>query len=159
MAAVEVPKWLTSILDANFHDPCKEHKDKENTHFCLDCNGKVLCKTCKTQSSMHAGHKVLQVYKASHRAVLRIQDIGLLFDISDIHPYSINSYSIVFLRPRIKEANHAKSCMMDLSTLAAHGCAKTEVISSSFTREKGNRFTVFASRDGDPPKLTQMLSS
>ncbi|KAG2724639.1 hypothetical protein I3760_01G028100 [Carya illinoinensis] len=134
--AAQVPRWLISILDANFHNPCKEHKDKEYTLFCLDCDGQVLCKSCKTQWSMHADHVVLQVYKASHQTVLRIEDIGLLFEISDIHPYSINSYPIVFLYSRNKNqmqvmrANAAHKCeaksMMDLTN--ADGCTRTEVL-------------------------------
>ena len=61
--AAQVPRWLISILDANFYGPCKEHKDKEYILLCLNCDGKVLCKSCKTQCNIHADHTVLQVIK------------------------------------------------------------------------------------------------
>ncbi|KAF5463881.1 hypothetical protein F2P56_014008 [Juglans regia] len=164
--AAQVPQWLTSILDANFHNPCKEHKDEEYTLFCLDCDGKVFCKSCKTQCGiMHADHVVQQVYKASHQAVLRIQDIGLLFEISEIHPYSINSYPVVFLRPRKKNqmqvmranAAHkceAKSMMQDL-TKVADGCARTHevLMISQVVTANGSTVLQFCPESRDQEKM------
>ncbi|KAL5557197.1 hypothetical protein UlMin_039433 [Ulmus minor] len=94
------PKWLEAMFDANFYEKCEEH-NKDCTQFCIKCMKIASCENCiKHSQQQHQNHKVIKVVKSSHQAAIRIMDLKTLLDISDIHPYSINSKPIVYLCKR-----------------------------------------------------------
>ncbi|XVF17793.1 hypothetical protein REPUB_Repub10bG0154500 [Reevesia pubescens] len=92
------PCWLMPLLEAKFYSLFESH-DSKNTFFCLDCMGLVHCEGC-LKAKEHPGHKILQVYKASHQVTIKIDDIHKLMDISSIQPYINNDSKVVYINQR-----------------------------------------------------------
>ncbi|XP_010926085.1 protein RGF1 INDUCIBLE TRANSCRIPTION FACTOR 1 [Elaeis guineensis] len=96
------PSWLEPLLNTKFFGLCDAHKDlrksEENT-YCIDCN-RCMCPHCLAFSSVHRGHRLLQIRRYVYQDVIRITDMQKLIDCSKVQPYTVNSAKVLLLNPR-----------------------------------------------------------
>ncbi|KAI4381675.1 hypothetical protein MLD38_007730 [Melastoma candidum] len=95
----ELPSWLLSLVRlGRFYRICEFHGSNFCNIYCMNCMGLAFCPRCKND---HTGsHDILTAYKASGAATLRTRDLKLIWDISDICVYVINSHQIVFIQKK-----------------------------------------------------------
>ncbi|XP_048233300.1 uncharacterized protein LOC125370725 [Ricinus communis] len=97
------PRWLSSLLQTKFYEPCETHSSKQCNFFCLDCIGSkstfTLCENCN-KANKHEDHNIIQVYKASRHTGLVPKKLKHLLDVSDIQTYKINLNTIIYINPR-----------------------------------------------------------
>ncbi|KAJ4910606.1 Uncharacterized protein Rs2_05227 [Raphanus sativus] len=83
--------WLIQMVKSRlFHEFCDQHISKQRCYFCCDCMTPLFCKA----------------FKCSNKTAVRTQTISKYMDLSSIHIYSVNSYSIVFINQRRENDNH-----------------------------------------------------
>ncbi|XP_030536764.1 uncharacterized protein LOC115745381 [Rhodamnia argentea] len=125
-----VPRWLRPIAGAKFYCSCETHRSKERNYYCRVCMVS-FCKDCKEQHD-RSKHEILKVYKTSHAASFRVEDLKPLWDISGICMYTSNGWLVALIYKRgigisgsrgKKGIAECESCLYGLKSPSAKYCS------------------------------------
>ncbi|KAK9285697.1 hypothetical protein L1049_024896 [Liquidambar formosana] len=128
------PPWLVPLSKVQFYNPCDSHPSNMVNYYCTTCKGNALCKSCHGQ---HEGHRIIQVFKASRYPALRIKDIDGLLDISNIQPFNINSYEIVYICSRQQKGHESQTNVINKCVVCGWELKSSKFKSCSITCDKG----------------------